>query len=172
MNTALLIIDVQQSLVDEGIWQANKVINQLNKLSTLAREQSIPVILIRDTRVLPDGTFHNLLKQENHDIEIIKSFCDSFMQTNLEEILKNNNITRLIIGGLQSDFCIDTTCREAAKMGYDVVLVSDAHSTLNHEHLNAEQIVAHHNRILRNFDSANGKVRVLKSSNIAFSPNY
>lgn len=168
MNTALLIIDVQQSLIDEGIWQANRVINQLNKLSTIARSQYIPVILIRDTRVLPNGNFHHLLKQENLDIVITKDFCDSFMQTNLEEILKNENISRLIIGGMQSDFCVDTTCRQAAELGYDVVLVSDAHSTLDHEHLKAEQIIAHHNRILRNFNTADGKVRVLKSNQITF----
>ena len=70
--------------------------------------------------------------------------------------------------GMQSDFCVDTTCRQAAALGYDVVLVADAHSTLNHEYLKAEQIVAHHNRILRNFNAVKGLVRVSETANVSF----
>lgn len=69
---------------------------------------------------------------------------------------------------MQTDFCVDTTCRQAAARGYDVLLVADAHSTLDHEHLKAEQIVAHHNRILRNLDSAQGRVQVLATSKVSF----
>jgi len=50
----------------------------------------------------------------------------------------------------------------------DVILVSDAHSTIGHKHLKAEQIIAQHNRILRNFNSANRKVRVLEFNQISF----
>jgi len=49
-----------------------------------------------------------------------------------------------------------------------VILVSDAHSTIGHKHLKAEQIIAQHNRILRNFNSANRKVRVLEFNQISF----
>jgi len=69
---------------------------------------------------------------------------------------------------MQSDFCVDTTCRQAAALGYDIVLAADAHSTLDHEHLKAVQIVAHHNRILHNFDSARGRVCVAETSNVSF----
>jgi nicotinamidase-related amidase len=168
MSKALLIIDVQQSLVDEGIWDFERVIKHLNQLIAKARKEKIPIIFIRDTRVEPDGKFHYLLDHESNDIEIIKTFCNSFMETHLDELLKNKNIDKLIVGGLQSDFCVDTTCRQAAALGYDVLLVADAHSTLDHEHLKAEQIVAHHNRILRNFDSAAGKVRVSEAKNVSF----
>ena len=100
--------------------------------------------------------------------EIVKSFCDSFMETHLDEILRSKKISKLVVGGMQSDFCVDTTCRQAATLGYDVLLVADAHSTLDHEHLKAAQIVAHHNRILRNLDSAKGRVRVLETENVSF----
>ncbi len=168
ISTALLIIDVQQSLVDEGIWDSEQVIERLNQLIATARSERIQVVRVRDTRVVQDGAFHRSLDRDLSDIEIVKSFCNSFMETHLDEMLRSRNIDRLIVGGMQSDFCVDTTCRQAATLGYDVLLVSDAHSTLDHEHLTAEQIVAHHNRILRNFDSAKGRVRVSKTAKVSF----
>ncbi len=168
MNTALLIIDVQQSLVDEGIWDCERILERLNQLIARARNEHIPVVLVRDTRVEPDGTFHRSLDRATHDVEIVKHFCDSFMETDLDVVLRRQNIGRLIVGSMQSDFCVDTTCRQAAALGYDVLLVADAHSTLDHEHLKAEQIVAHHNRILRNLDSAQGRVRVAETAKVSF----
>lgn len=168
MSTALLIIDVQKSLVDAGIWDSERVINRLNQLIAEARSEHIPIVLIRDTRIEPDGEFHHSLDCKTNDIEIVKSFCDSFMETNLDEVLRSKNISRLVVGGMQSDFCVDTTCRHAAARGYNVLLVSDAHSTLDHEHLKAEQIVTHHNRILRNFDSSQGRIRVSNTAEVSF----
>ncbi len=168
MNSALLIIDVQQSLVDEGIWDSKRIIDRLNQLIAKARNEQIPVVLVRDSRVEPDGAFHRALDQSSHDIEIVKRFCNSFMETHLDKELRIRNIRRLVVGGIQSDFCVDTTCRQAAALGYDVVLVADAHSTLDNEYLKAAQIVAHHNRILRNFDSAQGRVRISETVNVSF----
>ncbi len=168
MKTALLIIDVQQSLVDEGVWEADRVIARLNQLMAAARSQHLPVILVRDTRVEPDGSFHRTLDRDAHDPVIEKRFCDAFMETHLDALLRSKNISRLVVGGMQSDFCVDTTCRQGAALGYDVVLVADAHSTLDHEHLKAEQIVAHHNRILRAFDTARGRVRVSAAATVTF----
>lgn len=61
MNTALLILDVQQSLVEEGIWDYERVITRLNRLIAMARNVSIPILLLRDTRVEPDRSFHHSL---------------------------------------------------------------------------------------------------------------
>lgn len=168
MNTALLIIDVQQSLVDEGIWEAARVIKQLNYLSKIIRSKNIPVILVRDSRVKPNGTFHHLLEIQNSDIEITKNFRSSFSGTNLQDVLKNKNITKLVISGMQSVFCISTACQHGAELGYDVILVSDAHSPLDQKYLNSQQIVDQHNQILSNFDSLHGKVRVIESQNLPF----
>ena len=168
MSTALLVIDIQQSLVDEGIWEYERVIEQVNQLIAKARSEQIPIVLVRDSRVKPDGAFHYSLHRETNDIEIVKNFCDSFMETHLDEILRSKSISRLVICGMQSDFCVDTTCRQAAARGYHVLLAADAHSTLDHEYLRAEQIVAHHNRILRHHDSASGRVRVIETEKVSF----
>ena len=57
-------------------------------------------------------------------------------------------IERVIVAGLQTEFCIDTTCRAAMAPGLRVVLVSDGHTTFDTPDLSAAQIIAHHNRTL------------------------
>jgi nicotinamidase-related amidase len=49
---------------------------------------------------------------------------------------------------MQTEFCIDTTCRRAYSLGYEIILVEDAHSTWNNNVLQAPQIIAHHNLVL------------------------
>ncbi len=79
---------------------------------------------------------------------IQKQSPDSFHQTDLHSNLIDLEINKLIIAGLQTEYCIDTTCRRAYSLGYDITLVKDAHSTWNSDQLTAKQIIAHHNNIL------------------------
>ena len=59
-----------------------------------------------------------------------------------------HSIKKLIIAGIQTELCVDTTCRQACSLEYDVTLVKDAHSTWDRELLTAPQIIAHHNALL------------------------
>ncbi|WP_078395748.1 cysteine hydrolase family protein [Shouchella patagoniensis] len=52
-----------------------------------------------------------------------------FYQTGLEEVLKTFHIKHLILAGIQTEICIDTTCRSARSKNYQVTLASDGHST-------------------------------------------
>lgn len=58
------------------------------------------------------------------------------------------HVRKLVITGLQTAYCVDTTCRRAYSLGYETVLVSDGHSTLDSDILKASQIIAHHNEVL------------------------
>jgi nicotinamidase-related amidase len=77
-----------------------------------------------------------------------KTHSDSFWDTNLQAILNDLGVQKLIVAGMQTDYCVDTTCRRAASLGYEVTLVGDAHSTWDNGILSAEQIVNHHNQTL------------------------
>jgi len=57
-------------------------------------------------------------------------------------------VDRLVIAGLQTEMCVDSACRAATALGYDVVLASDGHTTWDSPALPAERIIAHHNRTL------------------------
>ena len=169
MKTALLVVDMQISLLEEGPWNSDALIGRIEQLVQFARQKSILVVFVVDHRVEPDMSLHPRLQAKPDDLQIIKMFCDSFLGTTLDDELQKRNIKRLIVVGLQSDYCIDTTCRRAASLGYTVQLVSDAHSTFPHEFLNADQIIAHHNWILRRFSAGDGSVSVVTSEHIQFS---
>lgn len=76
---------------------------------------------------------------------------DSFLNTNLQDELQRRGVHRLVLTGMQTEMCVDTTCRRAFSLGYDVVLVKDAHSTWGNGRISADDIIDHHNKALRWF---------------------
>lgn len=167
MSTALLIIDVQQALCygEYAAFEAARVIERINLVSRKARAAGAPVVVIQhesrggpldhgtDGWRLADG-----LDVQSTDILVRKTATDSFHNTELQSVLRARGVTRLVICGLQSEFCVDTTTRRALALGYPVALVSDAHSTLDNSVLSAAQISAHHNETLANITSFGPRV--------------
>ncbi|MFT3763838.1 MAG: isochorismatase family protein [Pseudoxanthomonas sp.] len=169
METALLVIDMQRSLLDEGPWEKDRLLDNVGLLIERARSAGAPVLFVCDTRVGPDAAIDHGLGQEAGDSVIYKDFCDSFLGTRLHSWLRDAGMKRLVVCGMQTDYCIDTTCRRAASLGYGVRLASDAHSTFDHEALPADRIVAHHNRILRSFPAGAGHVGTIASAEVGFA---
>ncbi len=160
--TALLIIDVQIGLFnikDFPIFQEEQLIKNIQTLLDKARKVKVPIFYIQHNdpkgKRLENGTENWKIRSEITprfgDIIIQKYNSDSFLGTNLDEELHKRDITRLVIAGLATPMCIDTTVRSAVSHGYNVILIQDAHSTLDSEVLKASQIVAHHNDVLQWF---------------------
>ena len=84
-----------------------------------------------------------------------KSSSDAFLETNLADVLSELEVDRLVMAGMQSEFCVDATARAAASRGFDVVLVADGHTTGDTDELSAQQIIAHHNYALENLEPPN-----------------
>ena len=97
------------------------------------------------------------------DIVVRKTTPDSFLRTDLENILIKNEVKHLIVTGYASEFCVDTTVRRAASLGYSVDLVSDAHTTHCKEHASGDQIRLHHNCTLPEVTSFGGKIFTIKA---------
>lgn len=105
------------------------------------------------------------------DFNVRKKTPDSFLRTNLEEILNLNSAKKLIICGYASEFCVDTTTRRAAALGYTVQLVADAHTTHDKKHASAQQIRDHHNETLQNITSFGPKITTVRSTDINLGTN-
>lgn len=159
MKTALLIIDVQRGLCtgEYAASDIDRVIERINDVSAKARTAGAPVVLIQheeDDGPLQFGTdgwqLADGLATPPGDVRIRKRATDSFHLTELHSVLQERGITSLIICGLQSEFCVDTTVRRALALGYHVVLIADGHSTMDNGVLSAAQISAHHNVTLAN----------------------
>ncbi|MGZ7456939.1 cysteine hydrolase family protein [Pseudomonas sp. Ma2-10] len=175
MATALLIIDVQRALCtgEYECFEIKRVIENINGLSAKAREADIPVILIQHEEEgdllsygsegwqLADG-----LETSRLDLCVRKTTPDSFYQTNLLQLLKHQDVDRLIMCGLQTDYCVNATVRQALTLGYDVVLASDAHSTVDNGNLAAEDIITEHNTDLAHLTGPVARIDVLPASEI------
>jgi len=73
------------------------------------------------------------LTPQEHDHTVNKKAYGAFFQTPLDRILRNLGITTLVMTGIATNYCVDTTCREAVAYGYDIILVSDATATFDLE---------------------------------------
>jgi nicotinamidase-related amidase len=156
-NTALLIIDVQMTMFAENdpVYQGETLLAKLKVLIAKARAAGTPVIYIQHSENsgdLAEGSpgwqIHSAIAPLPGEPVVHKLHPDSFQGTVLQEELQKRGINRLIVAGLQTEFCIDTTCRRAYSLGYYVTLVKDAHSTWDTKVLNAPQIIDHHNQVL------------------------
>lgn len=132
-NTALLVIDAQTDVLADG-YLRDETIGNIQLLVTRARELSVPVIWVQhsdDELVLNSEGWKivpELSPAESEEI-INKLYGDAFEATALESVLSKNGVGRLVLSGAQSDACIRSTAHGAFTRGYDVTLVSDAHTT-------------------------------------------
>jgi nicotinamidase-related amidase len=175
MTSALLVIDVQRGLCT-GRWAAfdiDRVIANINSVAAKARAAGAPVVFIQhegDDSPLrfesEDWQLDERLAAAPEDLRLRKTACDSFHQTQLQALLQSRGVDRLVVCGLQSDFCVDTTVRRALGLGYPVTLVADAHSTVDNGVLTAAQIVAHHNVTLANIDSFGVKAAAVPAAEV------
>ena len=160
MATALIIIDMQKGFFEpaDPVYNANTLIDNVNKLINLAREARAKIMFIQHNGTknhpVEEATEGWQLAQKVNvtpdDIKITKSYPDAFLNTSLNEYLNKYGIKKLIIAGLKTEYCIDTTCRRAYSLGYEVTLVSDAHSTYDSQIISAPQVIAHHNELIGN----------------------
>ena len=157
-KTGLLIIDMQVamfSFLDNQPFQGEIVVSNIQKLIKAAREKDIPVIFIQHNE--EEGEFLRASKTWQilpalapitGEPIIEKTASDAFFRTDLEQKLKELGISRLIITGMQSEFCVDATTRSAKTHGYETILVSDAHSTMDNNGQTSKSIVTRQNKSL------------------------
>ncbi|PKH26049.1 cysteine hydrolase [Pseudomonas prosekii] len=178
MTTALLIIDVQHALCtgEYQCFDIERVIDNINNLSAKARDAGIPVVLIQHEEkgdLLQHGSegwqLAQTLNTSEHDLRVRKTTRDSFYQTHLQALLQDQGTDRLIICGLQTDYCVNATVRQALNLSYDVVLAADAHSTVDNGNLAAEDIIAEHNADLARLTGPVARIDVLPSAEIRVS---
>jgi nicotinamidase-related amidase len=171
-KTALLLIDIQQGLIDspEGLHDAEVIIGRCADLLQRARVAGVPVLHVQHNeegseldRNSPGWQTHASVAPKAGEPVIEKTTSSAFITGELDQRLKSAGIDKLVIAGLQTDYCIDTNCRVARNLGYDVTLAADAHSTYDGSGLTAAQIIAHHNRVL-----GSSTVRLRKAAEIAF----
>jgi len=152
-NTALLVIDVQNGIV-AGAYNRDGVIRNISTLIDKARAENAPVLWVQHS---DDGDLSRGSESWQYVPELVlgesepvvhKRYADSFEDTDLEKLLAEQRVGRLVVAGAQTDECIRSTIHGAFTRGYDVTLVGDAHTTEDLTEYGAprpEQVIAHTN---------------------------
>jgi nicotinamidase-related amidase len=151
-NTALLVIDVQVGVV-AAAHDRDAVIANINVLLDKARAAGTPVIWVQHnddglSKGSDEWAYVAELVRRDDEPLVHKSFGDSFEDTELEELLAERGVGRLVVSGAQTDMCIRSTLHGGLARGYDVTLVSDAHTTEDLTEWGAptpDKVIAHTN---------------------------
>ncbi len=177
MKKAVLVIDVQRGLFDDEPrpFEADDVVERINLLCERARAGDVPVIFIQhECASSPLAHGSDLWQLERNlrigpgDRLVAKTTPDAFLGTTLQTLLESLGVEHVVVCGYASEFCVDTTTRRAAALGYPVTLAADAHTTKDKTHASAEAIRAHENATLSEIVSFGPTIRTVASADIHF----
>lgn len=155
MKEALLLIDIQNDYFPGGKMELvgmEEAAKKAAKLLTEFRAAGKQIFFIRHLSTRPEATFfiagtrgtdiHASIGPLPDEAVIEKHFPNSFLQTELLSLLRETDVTDLVICGAMSHMCIDTTVRAAKELGFTCTLIADACATRNLKFVN-EILPAH-----------------------------
>lgn len=142
MKKALVIIDVQNDYFPGGKMEldgSDKAGAKAGLLLETFRRLQLPVIHVQHVAMQPGATFflpdtegvniHKCAQPKSGEPVVVKHFPNSFRETTLKKHLEDKGITQLVVAGMMSHMCVDTTVRAAFDLGYACILAHDACAT-------------------------------------------
>ncbi|WP_116199310.1 isochorismatase family protein [Amycolatopsis circi] len=176
-NTALLVVDVQNGVVEEA-HERDKVVANVAALVEKARQAEVPVVWVQHAneelrKGSPEWDLVPELTRSPAEPLVEKLYGDSFEDTTLESVLADLRVGSLVVSGAQTDACVRSTLHGAFARGYDATLVSDAHTTDDLTKWGAPppaQVIAHTN-LYWNHQTAPGRTAgTVSTEEVAFKP--
>ena len=176
-NTALLVVDVQNGAVAKA-YERDVIVANIVRLVENARRERVPVIWIQhsdeamtvgseDWQLVPE------LSPADGEPRVRKTWGDSFEDTDLEEVLAQRGVGRLVVTGAQTDACIRSTLHGALVRGYDATLVGDAHTTEDLSEYGAptpDLVIAHTNLYWDETKAPGRRGGVVATAEVEFGP--
>lgn len=152
-NTALLVIDMQEALFAAAPFQAALLRRTVAQLLAAARAASLPLALVQHEdgsgELVRGSAGWQLIEEcrpQAGEALFAKHHNSAFKETGLREWLAAGGIERLVVVGMQTEYCIETTVRVAYEYGFEIWLPEEGNSTLPGRELSAEALWRHHNR--------------------------
>ncbi len=164
-KAVLLVLDMQDYFVNEEshayVPSSLNIISSIQEISKVIQGMGNKVIFSRHIDTENESSTMNRwwkdnIKQDNDQSKIVhmlnkqaleiieKSQYSAFYETELETILKENEIEQVIITGVMTNLCCETTARDAFMRGFEVFFVIDATATYTEElHLGALRAISH-----------------------------
>jgi nicotinamidase-related amidase len=149
MNRALIVVDAQESFRQRAMWEHNsnpRLVEQVNRLVDAMRASDDLVVWVLHaepgtaTVFDPASGFVCLmdgLNRRDDEPLITKTAHNAFTTTNLHQVLTSRGIRELLITGIRTEQCCETTARVGSDLGFDITFVTDATATTPIEHRDA-----------------------------------
>jgi nicotinamidase-related amidase len=138
---AFLIVDMQKNCKAGTSCKAafEKAVEYINEISQHFRAKQLPVVIIQDCE---DGgpetegfACVDELVVSDQDYRVMKSFCNSFWQTDLDELLKKEGVDCVIISGFAAEYCVLFTYNGAVERGYQTFLLQNGIAGFSEEEI-------------------------------------
>ena len=144
MKTAFIIIDVQNILVETG-FETKKLLEKISYLQNQARKQQIEIIYIQhieteEALTSEDWKLSPLLKRQSDEKVFQKRYNSMFKETGLKEYLDQQGIEKLVLCGMQTEYCVDISIKVAFEHGYKLVVPEGTVTTFDGDDIPAETI--------------------------------
>lgn len=147
-STVLLVEDVQKGLMGEKPYRGTEFLQKIAALISICRKSGAEVVYIQN-----DGGKGSLLEAGTAGFEICgevapksgekvitKRYSSAFLQTELDPYLKKKGIQNLILVGMQTEYCIDATCKSAFEHGFRVLIPEGTFTTFDNAPFSAAQL--------------------------------
>ena len=149
----LLIIDMQKGIVDDGLYAFDSFMNRTIQLINAARKNNIEIIYVQHDAGPGSG-----LSAGDEDFEIVdevrpemgekvfvKTINSCFGNQDFKKYMKQQEDKRLMIVGLQTNYCIDATVKSAFERGFEVIIPEGTNSTFDNDYMTGETTVRYYN---------------------------
>ncbi|MDS0525400.1 cysteine hydrolase [Clostridium sp. SHJSY1] len=149
----LLVVDVQNALIGGNPYNKKKVIDNIKKIISVARENNTEVIYVRhddgEGSELEKGSdgwqiYHEIAPNSN-EVIIEKQYNSAFFKTGLRKYLESKSVDTIVLAGLQTEYCIDATCKSAFDLGYKIIFPEETNTTFGNEYLSGEKLYEFYN---------------------------
>ncbi|MGW7280214.1 isochorismatase family protein [Streptomyces sp. NPDC054844] len=178
-GAALLVIDMQHAMAAIA-HRAAETVAVIAGLSERARAAGVAVVTVRHRgdevvpgtqgwRVVPEPA-----PREGEPV-IGRTTPDGFLATDLDETLKAPGVTEMIVTGVATEVCVDTTVRQVLSRGYDLVLVAGGHITSRRSAVDAGELVpadrsvAQYDTVYRTIGRPGRRIRVRAAVDVDFA---
>jgi len=152
-KSVLLVVDVQTALIKEHPYNEDKVIDNIKELISAARANGKEVLYVRhddgkgsDLEYGTEGWQVYAKIAPNKDEKVFdKKYNSAFLKTGLKDYLDSKGIDTIILVGLQTEYCIDTTCKSAFEYGHKIIIPEETNTTFDNEYLSGEKLYEFYN---------------------------
>ena len=144
MKTAFIIIDVQNILVETG-FETEKLLEKITYLQDQARSKNIEIIYVQhvenpEAQTSEDWQLSALLNRKLDEKVFQKRYNSMFKETGLKEYLDQQGIEQLVLCGMQTEYCVDTSVKVGFEYGYQLIIPEGAVTTFDGEDIPAETL--------------------------------